>query len=90
MTGGYSYNYEDYYYYYDSESDVDTKLSYSTYYNSGYSTYSYSGYSDSYLSSTEIYIPGQDYSWSFASPLPEPVAYLGSVSLYNNIYLIGK
>ena len=78
MTGG--YNYDDYYYYYDSESDADTRYHY-------YSTYGYPSY---YLTSTEIYIPGQDYAWSFASPLPEPVYYTGSVSLYNNIYLIGE
>ena len=69
------------YYYHDSESDADARHHYS------YSTYSYS---DKYLSSIEIYIPGQDSSWSYASPLPESVLYAGSISLYNNIYLIGK
>ena len=79
MTGGYSYEV----YQYDSKSEDEKSFYY-------YSTYGYPNYSYLQLSSTEIYIPGQDYGWSFASPLPEPVYYTGSVSLYNNIYLIGE
>ena len=76
MTGGYYYTY-----YYDHK---DQKNHY--YYNP-----TTASSDDPYhLTSTEIYCPGYDSAWSFASPLPRGAAYVGSVSLNNNIYVIGK
>ena len=80
MTGGY-------YYYIGYDYDSGSKDQKDHYYNP---TTSSSSYDDPYLTSTEIYCPGYDSAWSFASPLPWGGAYVGSVSLYNNIYVIGK
>ena len=41
------------------------------------------------LSSTEIFTPGTDSSWTTVSPLPRTVYTAGSVSLNNRIYLFG-
>ena len=79
MTGGY-------YYYIGYDYDSGSKDQKDHYYNPTTS----SSYDDPYLTSTEIYCPGYDSAWSFASPLPWGGAYVGSVSLYNNIYVIGK
>ena len=47
-------------------------------------------YDDSgFLSSTEILLPGYN-EWTYAAALPEPVSTPASVSLHNNIYLIGE
>ena len=43
-----------------------------------------------YLRSTEILIPGYQHWIYIAESLPEPVSYTSSVSLYNNIFLLGE
>ena len=48
------------------------------------------GYDGSeYLSSTEIFTPGTDSSWTKVSPLSRTFSFAGSVNLNNRIYLFG-
>ena len=82
VAGGYN---SDSYYYYDSESDPEGKDHGYYYYSSSSTDCSNSGF----LSSTEILLPGYN-EWTYAAALPEPVTVPASVSLHNNIYLIGE
>ena len=87
VAGG--FNYYDNYYYYDSESDPEGKDHGYYYYSSSSTDYSTDYSNSGFLSSTEILLPGYN-EWTYAAALPEPVAYTASVSLNNNIYLIGE